>query len=240
MADPNSKLTSFLKTFSNFDSKSAFAPKPAAPAEPKEEPQLSNPVLNFRQDSSLDTGIFGDPDQSNATQMQIAHMENIIQMKTQQIERLQAEVRTLIRIQNDQAIALEMALQDRRELERQLAQSQTGLPQNTGISMFEETPGIMQKPLNSQQRPSSAHIKSQETPYFLENSMFLRAFLRNDQSALDELVKSIQSISDQNTRGLAGQALFIQMQKYMQLNQFFERLSVLEIRGFRGQNDFPS
>ena len=225
MADPNSKLTSFLKTFSNFDSKSAFAPKPAAPAEPKEEPQLSNPVLNFRQDSSLDTGIFGDPDQSNATQMQIAHMENIIQMKTQQIERLQAEVRTLIRIQNDQAIALEMALQDRRELERQLAQSQTGLPQNTGISMFEETPGIMQKPLNSQQRPSSAHIKSQETPYFLENSMFLRAFLRNDQSALDELVKSIQSISDQNTRGLAGQALFIQMQKYMQLNQFFERLS---------------
>jgi hypothetical protein len=55
--------------------------------------------------------------------------------------------------------------------------------------------------------------------------MFLRTFLRSDQSAMEELVKSIQAVTDQNTRGLAGQALFVQMQKYMQLNSFFERLS---------------
>ncbi|OHT12549.1 GAF domain containing protein [Tritrichomonas foetus] len=221
MADQSSKLTSFLKTFSNFPGNN-FAPKPAAP-EHKDEKSLNNPVLNFG--DADDTGIFGDSDQGNATQMQLSHMENLIQMKTQQIERLQAEVRTLIRIQNDQAIALEMALQDRRELERQLAQTQTGLPSNTINIGDDMGQPMIQKPASAQQRPSSAHIKNQETPYFLENSMFLRAFLRNDQSALDELVKSIQSISDQNTRGLAGQALFVQMQKYMQLNQFFERLS---------------
>ena len=182
-----------------------------------------NNLLSLPGDSELDTQIFGNDEQSNANQMQIAHMESLIQMKTQQIERLQAEVRTLIRIQNDQAVALEMALQDRRELERQLAQTQTGIP-TIGINMQQQDEPKMVS-VSKKSKPTSAHIKNTETPYFLENSMFLRAFLRNDQSALDELVKSISSVTDTNTRGLAGQALFVQMQRYMQLNQIFDRLS---------------
>lgn len=219
--DQNTQLSSFLKTFGGRNaSVSNFRTKEASPIA-REEDSKSKNVLDFQADSSVDAAIYGDGEASNATQMQLAHMESLIQMKTQQIDRLQAEVRTLIRIQNDQAIALEMALQDRRELERQLATTQTGLPSVPVLNVTEEV-----KSLGMQaNKPSSAHIQTKETPYFLENSMFLRAFLRNDQAALDELIKSIGSISDQNTRGLAGQALFSQMQRFMQLNSIFERLS---------------
>lgn len=219
-----SQLSSFLKSFGGRNATSvSFGEAHSTAPEPKESQAMNTVLDGFQGGSDIDTSIFGDGEQGNATQMQLAHMENLIQMKTQQIERLQAEVRTLIRIQNDQAVALEMALQDRRELERQLAQCQTGLPSVPALNVTDEikTAGIQSQPT----KPSSARIQNKETPYFLENSMFLRAFLRNDQSALDELIKSIQAISDQNTRGLAGQALFVQMQRYMQLNSFFERLS---------------
>jgi hypothetical protein len=49
-------------------------------------------------------------------------LEALIQIKDHQIERLQAEIQTLVRIQNDQAIALEMALQDRRDLQKTFIQ----------------------------------------------------------------------------------------------------------------------
>ena len=135
-----SQLSSFLKSFAGRNPNvMAFGEAKHAVKEQKPAPAYSNQELDFQQDDNYDTTIFGESDQANnATQMQLAHMENLIQMKTQQIERLQAEVRTLIRIQNDQAVALEMALQDRRELERQLAQCQTGLPSVPQLHVTEE------------------------------------------------------------------------------------------------------
>ena len=210
--DQSSQLTNFLKTFGG---------RTTTTVQKEEKNQIKNNVSTFGSGisglhdlNSIDTSIYGDENQSNTSQIQLSHMESLIQMKTQQIERLQAEVRTLVRIQNDQAVALEMALQDRRELEKQLAQVQTGIP-------YEET----KIQVSNKQKPTSNQIQTKETPYFLENSMFLRALLRNDQSSIDELVKSISSIADPHTRGLAGQALFSQMLRYMQLNSIFERLS---------------
>ncbi|KAH0788297.1 3'5'-cyclic nucleotide phosphodiesterase family protein [Histomonas meleagridis] len=218
MADPSSQLSSFLKAFAGRSAKSD-APEPAADGAPNVTTTNDSKFIDFNENSIIDTAIYGDGDQSNASQMQIAHLESILKLKNQQIERLQAEVRTLTRIQNDQAIALEMALQDRRELERQLATSQTGISAIKPSTPNDESLSQLQT------RPGSAIIQSKETPYFLENSLFLRAFLHHDYSALDELIKSIQSIADQHTRGLAGQALFSQFQRYMQLNSFYERLS---------------
>lgn len=222
--DESSQLSLFLRTFGGrVLSDVPSNDKKQQTDQKKRNRSHSKSLSTFRDENALETEIFGDEDKSDATQMQLAHMEALIQMKTQQIERLQAEVKTLLRIQNDQAIALEMALQDRRELERQLAQTQTGLP-SIGQGFTQVSTEETKLRLNKTNRPGSAHIQTKETPYFLENSMFLRAFLRNDKAALDELVRSISSISDQNTRGLAGQALFAQMQHYMQLNQILERL----------------
>jgi hypothetical protein len=55
--------------------------------------------------------------------------------------------------------------------------------------------------------------------------MILRAFLKNDETAISDLVALIPSFTDEHTRGLAGQAMFLQLQQYMRLNSFFERLS---------------
>ncbi|EAY10267.1 GAF domain containing protein [Trichomonas vaginalis G3] len=218
--DQSSQLSSFLKSFGGRNASTNMA---SSPTQNLLQPKQKQNLMTLPEDNDLDAQIFGDTSESNANQMQLAHMEALIQMKSQQIERLQAEIRVLHRIQNDQAVALEMALQDRRELEKQLAQTQTGIP-TLGNAAIPQTEDQKMAKNSKKNRPGSAHFKTSETPYFLENSMFLRAFLRNDQASLDELVKSITSVNDTNTRGLAGQALFSQMQRYMQLNQLFERL----------------
>jgi len=221
--DQSSQLASFLKTFGG---RTTTSVGPPAKEEKKKIPfgnsTFGSNFTGLSDSMTVEASIYGGDDQSSGTQMQLTHMESLIQMKSQQIERLQAEVKTLVRIQNDQAIALEMALQDRRELEKQLAQLQTGLPTIAGPAPVQEE---AKNPFANKQKPSSAMIQNKETPYFLENSMFLRAFLRSDQASIEELVKSIGSIADQHTRGLAGQALFSQMQRYMQLNSIFERLT---------------
>lgn len=201
----NSQLTSFIKSFGGADDDKD---KKINLSQSKSELELLNEVHQ-----SDEPPLFIEDEQSNANQMQLAHLESLIQMKDQQIERLQAEIRTLVRIQNDQAIALEMALQDRRELEKQLTtnSNQVAIKSDEFKSFIQVRTG--------------PNLANQDTQFFMENAVFLRAFLRYDQTILDDLVKSIGSITDQHTRGVAGQALFSQMQKYMELNSIFERLS---------------
>lgn len=173
---------------------------------------VSNSQVDQWNSSILTTG----DGQGDAGNMQLAHLNAILSMKAQQIDRLQAEVRSLIRIQNEQAVQLEKTLTDRRDLEKQLAAAHKAI---TSIKNNQEE--TSKKDLA---RPMSATITPGETPYFITNSVFLRVFLRNDQAALDELIKSIGSIEDQHTRGQAAQALLSQMQRFLELNTVFEKL----------------
>ncbi|OHS99654.1 GAF domain containing protein [Tritrichomonas foetus] len=147
----------------------------------------------------------------NSPNMQIDHLNSILKMKTQQIDRLQAEVRTLIRIQNEQAAQLLKTLEERQQLEKQLAATSKILSSRKAD-------------VENNDRPYTAELVPGETPYFIQNSVFLRVFLRNDQKALEDLITSIGSIEDQHTRGQAAQALLTQTQRFLELNTVFERL----------------
>ncbi|KAK8844896.1 hypothetical protein M9Y10_021067 [Tritrichomonas musculus] len=152
-----------------------------------------------------------DYDEDNQSD-EIKRLQNTIKLQKQQIDNLTLEIKILKQIENDQDSALECAMQHRRDLEKQLTQSQAGISANNDTDVENDLSDI------------SGQNKDSETP-FLDNSAFLRAFLRKDKAALDDLVKQITQVSDQNTHGLAISTLFQQMQLFMQLNHFFERLA---------------
>ena len=55
--------------------------------------------------------------------MQLSHLSAILQMKCQQVQQLEAEIRNLIKIQTEQAIQLKNTFEERCELQKQLAVS---------------------------------------------------------------------------------------------------------------------
>lgn len=215
--DANRQLTNFLQNFANRKNTVSFA-------EPVHTPSfdVGNPLAamspGITSMGSQDVTVLTGSGTGDASHMQIDHLNSILQMKTQQVERLQAEVRSLIRIQNEQAVQLLKTLDERKELEQRLAETHKNISTMNAASEDRAKAELGAKPWTEP-------LKAGETPYFIEKSVFLRVFLRNDQAALEELIKSIGQIEDQHLRGQAGQALLLQMERFLELNTVFERLS---------------
>ena len=216
--DANEQLTNFLQNFANRKNTVSFAEPapPAGPVMPGNGPLF--PSAGGLGAGNQDMTVLTGSGTGDASHMQIDHLNSILQMKTQQIDRLQAEVRSLIRIQNEQAVQLLKILDERKELEKRLAETHKNIS-----NMNAASEDLVKAELGA--KPWTEPLKAGETPYFIENSVFLRVFLRNDQVALEELIKNIGQIEDQHVRGQAGQALLLQMERFLELNTVFERLS---------------
>jgi len=89
-----SQLSSFLKSFAGRNPTAlSFSDAPPSSSDSKEAAGHSNAVLDFQEDALGGASIFGDVGQSSANEMQLTYLENELQMKNQQIERLVAENR---------------------------------------------------------------------------------------------------------------------------------------------------
>lgn len=202
MSEGSSMLSNFIKNMS-LPNKSSLLLK-------KSTDTKNDEVPGFQDLGSYQKKV-EDYDEDNQSD-EIKRLQNTIKLQKQQIDNLTLEIKILKQIENDQDSALECAMQHRRDLEKQLTQSQAGISANNDVDLENDLTEYTGQNQNS------------ETP-FLENSAFLRAFLRKDKLALDEIVKQITPITDQNIHGLAISTLFQQMQLFMQLNHLFERLA---------------
>ena len=213
--DQSQQLFSFLQNYgkktTTFSSATTNAPGSGGSFFARSTTDLSDTIAPPKDDLSKAVSPFTTVNSSN---MQVDHLNSILRMKNQQIDRLQAEVRSLIRIQNEQAVQLQKTLDERQQLEKQLAATTKLISSRKSETSKND---IYNRPITSELVPG-------ETPYFIENSVFLRVFLRNDQNALEELIQSIGDIQDQHTRGQAAQALLAQAQRFIELNNVFEKL----------------
>ena len=83
----------------------------------EDEESPSSPLSSRDYGSSV--GIHDDP-----RMMHLSQMRSVLMLKNSQIERLQAEIKTLIRIQRDQAESLRKALDDQKEFSKMIADIQ--------------------------------------------------------------------------------------------------------------------
>ena len=124
MANNASQLASFLK-LSAANNKNRFMPlRPQPPPEPEEKPPENNPVLNFSENPS---SITDDDAFEGGNSAEIKQIRTLIDFKMQQLIHLKEELRILKQIQNNQEKVYDEITKDRRDLERQVTQNQTGI-----------------------------------------------------------------------------------------------------------------
>lgn len=182
---------------------------------------------NAHLDDFHDEGI--DEIDQEPSQMGMKHLMDTIKRQAQEIQRLKTEMKNLIEIQNQKAAALEVARQDCRELENQLAEQN---PMMKNIMFQEENKMSNQQYTSQQIKPSSQQKQKRDLPVFAENATILQAFLKRDKQSLDALIQNILTTSQQyedndlkQFYGIIGSTLFQEMHFFMLLNKFFERLS---------------
>lgn len=146
--------------------------------------------------------------------MQIAHLSAILQMKTQQVQQLEAEIRNLIKIQSDQANKLISTFNETLELQKQLNISRKAESQAKAIQGDDTYSASISRLMTA----TGERIDESE------DCAFLRCFIYNDEALMDKLIKKMQSIQDTHQRGTAAQSLFHQIQKFLELYHSFEVL----------------
>lgn len=153
---------------------------------------------------------------ADSSLMTVDRLMRELEIKCKEVEKLQGDVRTLIQMQIRKASQIQKTVEERDQLYEQLEASSKIIDSIQESHINESDLGI---------RPYTEQSSNDEDPYFVQNSVFLRTFLRNDQKALEELINNIGKVSSETARGKAAQALLGQMQRFLELNAVFERLS---------------
>ena len=145
--------------------------------------------------------------------MQLSHLSAILQMKSQQVQQLEAEIRNLIKIQTEQAIQLKNTFNESFELQKQLAVSKKNASEAKAIQSDETLSAV----------PSRAGTAIGERDA-IDDTAFLRCFITNDEKTMEKLIKKMLKISDPQQRGITMQSLFHQIQRFLEIYHTFEVL----------------
>jgi len=175
-----------------------------------EDEESPNSPLSGR-DYGSSVGIHDDP-----RMMHLSQMRSVLMLKNSQIERLQAEIKTLIRIQRDQAESLRKALDDQKEFSKMIADIQKATikmgnnPRNLSYSV--------------EMSYGSSSTTSDSPANFLDGNVFLKLFLRNDDASLEEVLRVLINVTDENLRGYIGEQMLVQMKKFLEIQTVFVRV----------------
>jgi len=162
------------------------------------------------------SNIFSSSGQVSSFTMQFNHLNSVLQMKSQQVQRLEAEIKTLLRIQVEAASKIRKAIEDSADYQKQLAEKNKSF-KNRESNSFDDR---AQTPGNNIARSRASDIAALN-----DKSVFLRCFVYDDQATMDRIVQNFLSINDSHQRGELFQTFFKQMQQFVDLFHFFETMA---------------
>lgn len=146
--------------------------------------------------------------------LQLSHLSQILQMKSQQVAQLEAEIRNLIKIQSEMAKELIQCFEEQCQLQQQLAISKKN---ESAVKAIQGDDFIL---AGNMSRGSTA-IGSRGS---IDETTFLRCFITGDEAILTNAIKQAQAIKDTARRGEFAQNLFHQIQRFLEIYHFFEVL----------------
>lgn len=146
--------------------------------------------------------------------LQLSHLSQILQMKSQQVAQLEAEIRNLIKIQSEMAKELIQCFEEQCQMQQQLAVSR----KNESAAKAIQGDDFV---LTANMSRGGTAIDGRGN---IDETTFLRCFITGDETSLNTAIKQAQQIKDQAQRGVFAQNLFHQIQRFLEIYHFFEVL----------------
>ena len=153
--------------------------------------------------------VFNTEVKENPFEMQLSQMKANLRMKTIQIERLQVEIKSLIRLQREKSEKLKNILLNNLEIENKLN------------NLKKNEVNIQENFLNLENN-SFYSLKSEKNVKMLDDGLFLKILLNNDEQKLIEISRILFIITDEELKIYIGEQILLQMQKFIKIQKSFE------------------